>query len=409
MKILITNFEIKNYSGSEINAVTIYKRLKELGHTVYLAALDFDFPLLSEIIDDVDSLINILDGDFDFSSVVFDIVWAHQSFLLDWLIFDKGIRAKKVINSSLSPAEVLEVPPIYANEISMCIANSKETEENLQSYDIKNIYLLENYSFEEYFKRQININKLKNIAIVSNHVPNELLEAIEILKSLGYNVQIYGIQGKQEFITDKVLDKYDLVITIGKTVQYAMSLKIPVYIYDKFGGPGYLTMENCEFNRAHNFSGRGYDKKDAKTIANEIIEGFSSALSETDALKQYAKEHFCFEKKVDEVLYRLEQLSDVDLDSLKEKYCKYARNILESKRIAEYLQRKNLVIREREKQEIKDKYEQEINNLKTQYGHEKEVLSNQLATVENELNEIKISKAWKLVLIIRRILYGKNC
>ncbi len=427
MNILITNFEIKNYSGSEINAITIFKRLKQLGHNVYLAALNFDFPLLSEIRDDIDSLINILDGDFDFSSIVFDVVWVHHSFLLDWLIFDKGLRAKKIINSSLSPVEVLEVPPIYANYINMCVANSKETEDKLKSYDINNVYLLENYSFNEYFDRQINISELKNIAVVSNHVPNELLEAIESLKNLGYNVQIYGLQGKQEFITDKVLENYDVVITIGKTVQYSMSLKIPVYIYDRFGGPGYLTMENVELNRAHNFSGRGYYKKDAQTIVSEVVDHFSKTLNELEALKTYAKNNFCFEQKVDDVLFRLQQMKDVDLDIIKEKYDKYIRNTITSKKVAEYLQRKRqekIEMLENEKaqeiEQLKHEFKQQFKlqaeqhelqfKLQCEKHHEIETkLSEQLESVKHELNEIKISKAWKFILIIRRILHGKNC
>lgn len=405
MNILITNFEIKNYSGSEINAITIAKRLKELGHNVYLAALNFDFPLLYEIQNEV-ILLNILDGDFDFGSIVFDVVWAHHSFLLDWLIFDKGLKAKKIVNSSLSPVEVFEVPPIYANDINMCIANSKETENKLKSYDINNVYLLENYSFKKYFNREIGVTQLKNIAIVSNHVPDELFEAAEILKEENYNVQIYGVLGKVEYITDKVLENYDLIITIGKTVQYAMSLKIPVYIYDRFGGSGYLTMDNMELNRAHNFSGRGYFKKDAHTIANEIKSEFSKNLTELSQIKEYAEQNFCFEQKIDDVLSRLQKMSDVNIDGIKEKYDRYIRNAVSSKRIAEYLQRTNLAIRNREKAEQRANFEQEIELLNTQKAKEIDALTQKLNQTTDELNEIKGSKAWKLVLKMRRILYG---
>ncbi len=405
MNILITNFEIKQYSGSEINAATIAKRFKQLGHTVYMAALDFGYPLLADVQEEsIDVLINILDGDFDFSSIEFDIVWAHHSFLLDWLIFDKGLRAKKIINSSLSPVEIFEVPPVYANEINMSIANSKETEDKLKSYEINNTYLLENYSFRSYFERDIKVGQLKNIAIVSNHVPEELFEVVKKLEKENYNVQIYGIQGKKELITDKVLEAYDLIITIGKTVQYAMSLKIPVYIYDRFGGPGYLTMENMELNRAHNFSGRAYFKKDPDTIFKEITEGFSKSLEELEQIKQYAIENFCFEEKIQDVINKLQEMPDVNLEEIRKKYEKYSRNIIISKKVAEYLQRRNAVtnkIKQEQFDQTIGQLTEENNKLKI----ENEELSQKFKKQNKEIESIKNSRTWRYIRKIRQIFH----
>lgn len=401
MNILITNFEIIQYSGSEINAVTIAKRFKQLGYTVYMTALDFGDPLLSEVKDEsIDVLINLLDSDFDFSSVEFDIVWAHHSFLLDWLIFDKNLRAKKIINSSLSPVEVFEVAPLYANDINLSIVNSKETEARLIEDGITNTYLLENYSFIEYFKKNIEIKELKNIAIVSNHVPDELFEVVEKLKENNYNVQIYGIQGKRQLVTDKVLEKYDVIITIGKTVQYAMSLKIPVYIYDKFGGSGYLTMDNMELNRAHNFSGRGYEKKQPDVIYNEIIGQFTDVLQQLEQIKQYARDNFCFEDKIEDVLHNLENMDNINLEEIRLKYKKYMRNIIISKRVAEYLQRRNIKIINDLKLEIQT-YKQQNN----QAFQENEQLIEIINRQKNELDSIKGSRSWKYITRLREFLY----
>lgn len=395
MNILITNFEIKQYSGSEINAATIGKRFKELGYTVYMAALDFGNPLLEDVQEDsFDVLINLLDGDFDFSSIEFDIVWAHHSFMLDWLIFDKGLRAKKILNSSLSPVEVFEVAPVYANDINMSIANSKETETRLIEDGITNVYLLENYSFNSYFEKNIEVKELKKIAIVSNHVPDELFEVVNKLEKNNYEVQIYGIQGKKEFITDEVLKDYDVIITIGKTVQYAMSLKIPVYIYDRFGGPGYLTMENMELNRDHNFSGRGYDKKTVDVIYTEIVEQFNDELNELEDIKQYAKSNFCFEDKIDDVLQKLNNMNDIDLDELRKKYDKYRRNIVLSKKVAEYLQRRNV-----DNIKIIEGLKNKADALEKENNEYKKNLENQ----EKEIAQIKGSRTWRYITKIRKM------
>ena len=141
-KVLITNFAIVQFAGSEINCVTIAKRLKELGYEIYVAAIEFGSPIYDIVKNDFDSTIHLLENDFDFSQIEFDIVWAHHSFLLDWLIFEKELRAKKIITSSLSPKEPFESAPIYANELCFSLANSQETyekltkEENVKNTDI---------------------------------------------------------------------------------------------------------------------------------------------------------------------------------------------------------------------------------------------------------------------------------
>ena len=173
-KVLITNFGIVQFTGSEINTSTIAKRLKEIGYEVYLGVIETDFPLYDVVKENFDHVIYLLENDFDFSKTEFDLVWTHHSFLLDWLIFEKGLKAKKIITSSLSPNEPFESAPIYANELSLTIANSPETYEQLTKVeDVKNVYLFENYSFSSYFNKNINIKELKNIAVVSNHIPEE--------------------------------------------------------------------------------------------------------------------------------------------------------------------------------------------------------------------------------------------
>lgn len=408
--ILITNYEIATYSGSEINAATIAKRMKELGYKVYMAALDFDVPLYDDVKDCFDVCINLKNDDFDFSNIEFDYIWAHHFFTIDWLIFEKGVKAKKVIYSSLSGKEYLEAAPMYANELNIVLANSPETQAQLIEDGIQNVQLFENYSFNEYFERDIKVEQLKNIAIVSNHIPEELNETIPMLIEKGYNVDIYGIAGKQELITDKVLEKYDAIITIGKTVQYSMSLKIPVYIYDRFGGIGYLKMSNMEKNRAHNFSGRGYEKKTKQELCEDIINDFENVLPELENIKKYALENFCFEKKVDDLINQLEEKEDVDLEQIREKYKKYRRNLIASKNLVIYVQRKMERIKEKEKDQVAFEYI-EVQNRKLSekdeiienYKRQIEELTQNNNAKDKELKNIKESKTWILIGKIRRI------
>ena len=130
-KVLVTNFEIAQFSGSEIHSASIAKYLKESGYEVYMGVIRTDSPLYDSVKENFDHVIYLLENEFDFSQVEFDLVWIHHAFLLDWLIFEKGLKAKKIITSSLSPIEPFESAPIYANKLTFTLANSKETYEQL--------------------------------------------------------------------------------------------------------------------------------------------------------------------------------------------------------------------------------------------------------------------------------------
>lgn len=335
--VLITNFEMRQFTGSEINAATIAKRFKELGYKVYMLAMYFDDPIYSKVKDNFDEIIDIKKNDFDFSNIEFDIVWVHHSFLLNWLIFENKIKAKKIIVSSLSGVVLFEFIPQYANDLSLVLANSEETKEQLVKEGIKEVYVLENYSFKKYFKQKNEVKELKNIAIVSNHVPEEVMEAKKMLEGSGYNVELYGMAGKKELINDEILKKYDAIISIGKTVQYAMSLQIPIYVYDIHGGEGYLTLENIEKNRNKNFSGRGFEKKSAEQIYKEIVNNFEEALRITPKIKEYAYNNFCFENNMDKILEIINKKEDVNLDKIRDKYKNNVREELITRGMANYL------------------------------------------------------------------------
>jgi len=45
---------------------------------------------------------------------------------------------------------------------------------------------------------------------------------------------------------------------------------VPVYLYDHFGGCGWLTEDNFALAEWHNFSGRGFGKKSTASISREL-------------------------------------------------------------------------------------------------------------------------------------------
>ena len=101
---------------------------------------------------------------------------------------------------------------------------------------------------------------LDKIAIISNHIPQELLELKEKMGGY-YQVDLIGLGYRTEQVNAEFLQQYDLVITIGRTVPRCLAMGVPVYVYDYLGGPGYLTEANFSLAERNNFSGRGFEKR----------------------------------------------------------------------------------------------------------------------------------------------------
>ncbi len=111
---------------------------------------------------------------------------------------------------------------------------------------------------------------LKSIGVVSNHPPEEIKLLPYYFNDDGICVEFIGGRNSR-LVTPDLLSKFDVVVTIGKTVQYSMGLGIPVYVYDRFGDNGYVTTLNFEGQKKYNFSGRPNCRKlDARGIYKDI-------------------------------------------------------------------------------------------------------------------------------------------
>jgi hypothetical protein len=141
------------------------------------------------------------------------------------------------------------------------------------------------------------------IAVVSNHPPQEVLDAAAVLRGLDVEVDVIGEATEVREITPELLASYDGVVTIGKTVQYALSLGVPVYVYDHFGGEGWLTPGNAAAQAATNYSGRATGRRiDGGAIAAEVLDGFTAAVEFARERRAHHAEQFSLRRSIDLVL-----------------------------------------------------------------------------------------------------------
>lgn len=179
-------------------------------------------------------------------------------------------------------------------------ANAELTAEKLRDLGVQApINVFHNAAPASYFRSTTpRRNTLKRIVVVTNHREPTLMKALDRLAEK-YTVKLIGFSsGRQQLVTPELVQSSDLIVTIGKTVVYALAARVPVYVYDHFGGPGYLTRENVARAAHYNFNGSCCSRRlDAETLANEIVTrypaglAFAEQISDAD-LDRYRLEHY---------------------------------------------------------------------------------------------------------------------
>lgn len=310
--ILITIFYADGLHGGVKYTAEIGNYLHSLGYNVFcVGALTNDSTKQFFARNNV-KLYNI----FEFPTDTFiDIVWAHHWPILPYLI-RKGLQYDRLINSCISKILPIDKPLFFTKSVDLFLTLTTKTKNMfINEYDIDSgsIHVLPNTAPDYFFDYKHDYSRpLQSIAVVSNHVPTELADALDILKSKGYDTIVYG--GKNPIdIVPSVLKKHDVIVSIGKTVQYAMAMGIPVYNYDHFGGSGYITPENIDEEENANFSGRSFfTKKTAEEIADEIVSQYKQTLVKCSELQNIAEQRYKLSIKINEVLNLLNSMPAVE-------------------------------------------------------------------------------------------------
>lgn len=288
MKILVLTNHLALFGGSEIVTLEVAEVFSKIGCDVSIYSAYIDDPMRSYM----DEL-EIKYSSFENcpSPENFDIIWS-QHHLLPCLLAKHGTSSIEnvfVVNASLSPYEPLEIPGAVAAVADMIVANSRETADRLIDLGVtaEKISVFYNAAPDSFNITRKARPNLKRALIISNHMPEELAQAADVLRSRSIAVDHIGLPSRQKKITSEIITSYDAVISIGKTVQYSLLCETPVYVYDHFGGPGWLTEANFAEAENFNFSGRCCRRQLLpEEIADELIGSYSEAASAIRALKR---------------------------------------------------------------------------------------------------------------------------
>jgi hypothetical protein len=323
MKILVTNYFLRNFTGSEINALQICIALRTLGYEAEAATFFYDEPIKRKFQERNITVKNLLHEDLRLDE--YDLFWAHHFHTLNHIVINSESNSSKVIYSCLGPFSSLAAPPTYHNELNFILSNSQGNNEVLLSegLDKTKIRYFPNFSPRIFYKKaqESTPGELTRIGVISNHPPQEIINFAKFAQDNGLMVEFIGQDANKIYVDPDIITKYDLIISIGKTVQYCFSLKVPIYCYDHFGGPGFITPDNIQFEEYFNFSGRGTNKKrSGQELLDDIRRNYAGACSHLDFLFSYSKEHFMLEYNIQKLFNELALSKEIDLSRIREKY-----------------------------------------------------------------------------------------
>jgi hypothetical protein len=308
MKILFGMNQFSGLVGGSLLPLEVAEYLQSLGHECLIGAHYIADPLQTIAHDANLPLVGDLSTVRAFD---FDLVWLQNQTapLLDYGIGPSSRRRTLFVFAHLSTRTHLEYPGLFHEPAlaDITLANSAETRAHLIELGIRDdrIEVFPNpapLTFWADRKTAVD-DSLKSATLVSNHPPEEILEVLAILERRGVAVQRIGRGGEARRVTTDLLAGTQMVIAIGKTVQYALARGMPAYVYDRFGGPGYLSEANFASAAHFNFSGRCCNRKiEAAAIAAEIIDRFQEAARFVRSLGDNTLSPFRLEPHIDRLL-----------------------------------------------------------------------------------------------------------
>ena len=291
LRVLVLTNHLKGFGGSEIVALEIASGLAGLGDEVTLAANVIDAPLVDHA-----TGLNLTDDIAGIDLPAYDLVWCQHDLLslLPLSTFARSARDRlpHIVQASLSAFEPYEhLNGLLARALSADVyANSAETADAVAAANsgiLKrgDIHVFHNAAPAPFWRRADatrHPTQLGSVLLVSNHPPEEIDGCAAALAARGVLVRRLGTGHEVRLFEPDDLISADAVVSIGKTVSYAIAMGKPAFIYDHFGGDGWLTSDNFEHNRHFNFSGRPQLRRyDSETLAVKILQGYAEATADS--------------------------------------------------------------------------------------------------------------------------------
>lgn len=316
MYVLFTGYYFDGFHGSMLHICEMAEYFSQNGFKCYCASVVVNDSIVKYC--EKRNLIVLKANEVPID-IKYEYVFSYHFPILPYLI-SRGLKYKKIIIGCLSSFHPLELPLDVCSDCTLLTVVSEEAKQNLLRHSISpiNIFLLKNFIPKQFSEAVFHTSSnIKKIAVVSNHPPSEILELPNFFSNI--SVDFWG-NGQKHYsaITPKILSQYDVVISIGKTVQYCLGMGIPVFVYDYMGGNGYVKPETLDKEEYFNFSGRSSRRKLAGNfLASEIINNYHQACKNVTFLKKIAIERYSIDINMKKLLSIINKSNQCYIDTKK--------------------------------------------------------------------------------------------
>lgn len=315
--ILITQSQLARLAGSEMVTLELTEHFASKGAHVIIVTHALAEPMNSLLLE-TGKVEIFLSDDPSLEARLKDtdlaLAWVHHLLIPEGIL--RGELDCPVVFNHMSAAVPIEFPIMTTIEQRIATAvlfNSPETLARqaasglLGGFDPARLRVFPNPAPDEFIDAfTVTPTSRPRLLVVSNHLPVEVTEALDLL-SPHFDVSIVGKANGIARVRAETLRQVDAVLSIGKTVQYALVAGLPTYCYDHFGGPGWLSPSNFDLARQRNFSGRGFDVKTPVEIATELVDGLSTARDDAHGLRSTALSEFVLSVQITNLLDFIEQ------------------------------------------------------------------------------------------------------
>jgi hypothetical protein len=277
MRILFGNHHLEVRAGSELFTVELARSFRARGNDV--AIFTFFKGELAAQIEAEGIRVFDPDGRRDISSFLPDIV---QTCHLPCAHFLRAVVPDAIrIHAILGIIPPLEAPPLDGDAFSLGLAVSEEVVDRIDQTpfgrDVDVTIFRNWFDDSEVAILPAAPRRIRRVAVISNHIASELVDALVALQTAGdFEVDYFGVQRKSVVVDGPLLVKYDLIVSIGRTVLMAAAWGVPCIVADIHGSDGLLTPDNLDNLRTRNFSGRNFSHAITKTHLQQEIEKIGS-------------------------------------------------------------------------------------------------------------------------------------
>ncbi|WP_424975538.1 hypothetical protein [Dinoroseobacter sp. S124A] len=319
--VLIATNQFARWAGSEMVATEFAEAFRDRGFDVTLFTNAISSELAGPLLE---RGVTVTDRPEDVNLWQHDLVYCQHSVFAR--LFEKPVPKRGAfpvfVFNHLSPYAPLEVPGPHFEKAfgDIILTNSPETRSALVNHDPDLEARAEVFpnpapaSFQR--GERPPREALRRLLCVSNHVPTEMRHALRHLEKAGVAVVRVGRKDTPRRISPTDFDGIDAVVSIGKTVQYALAARVPVFCYDRFGGPGWLSHDNFEAAAEANFSGRCMrNPREAEVLAAELLSGFAEADRFAVGMPEELRSRFFLDPLLTSVLKRAEILAADEMRS----------------------------------------------------------------------------------------------